>query len=201
MVDDELSYKILRHIQQSEQKSPTLTHIQHDFYIKLQTYLQELNEIVTNEQDSKKQALYKDEQKNTAKIGQNIYELREKKIVQAALSKVRGAQPDLSNLLDPEKKLYDALVNLITTQRTQIQQTTRSSVETTPQSAQSTPEPTEEVHQTTANTNPIIHITETLPCFVGTNMQTYHLRKNDVLSIPPDMAKTLQKRKVATLVR
>ncbi len=201
MTNDELSYKILRHIQQSEQKSPALTRIQHDFYIKLQTYLQELKDIVTNEQDVKKQALYEDEQKNTAKIGQYIYELREKKIVQAALSKVRGAQPDLSNLLDPEQQLYNALVKLITTQRTQIQQTTQPSIETTPQPEKSQPEPTEETPQNTANTNPIIRITETIPCFVGTNMQTYHLRKNDVLSMPPDMANTLQKRKVATLVR
>jgi DNA replication initiation complex subunit (GINS family) len=201
MTNDEISYKILRHIQQSEQKSPTLTHIQHDFYIKLQTYLQELNDIVINEQDPKKQALYKDEQKNTAKIGQYIYELREKKIVQAALSKVRGAQPDLSNLLDHEKILYDALVELITSQRTQIQQIPPPAKKTKPQPEQPTPEPPEETPQNTANTNPIIRITDTIPCFVGTNMQTYHLRKNDILSIPPDMAKTLQKRKVATLVR
>lgn len=201
MADNELSYKILRHIQQSEQQSPTLTRIQHDFYIQLQTYLQELKDIVTNEQDPKKQALYEDEQKNTAKIGQYIFELREKKIVQAALSKVRGAQPDLNNLLDPEKILYDALVELIRSQRTQIQQTPQPSQKTTPQPEQPTPEPIPETPQTTANTNPIIRITDTIPCFVGTNMQTYHLRKNDVLSIPPDMAKTLQKRKVATLVR
>jgi DNA replication initiation complex subunit (GINS family) len=201
MADNELSYKILRHIQQSEQQSPTLTRIQHDFYIQLQTYLQELKDIVTNEQDPKKQALYEDEQKNTAKIGQYIFELREKKIVQAALSKVRGAQPDLNNLLDPEKILYDALVELIRSQRTQIQQTPQPSQKTEPQPEQPPQEPTDETPQTTTNTNPIIRITDTIPGFVGTNMQTYHLRKNDVLSIPPDMAKILQKRKVATLVR
>ena len=201
MADNELSYKILRHIQQSEQQSPTLTRIQHDFYIQLQTYLQELKDIVTNEQDPKKQVLYEDEQKNTAKIGQYIFELREKKIVQAALSKVRGAQPDLNNLLYPEKILYDALVELIRSQRTQIQQTPQPSQKTEPQPEQPPQEPTDETPQTTTNTNPIIRITDTMPGFVGTNMQTYHLRKNDVLSIPPDMAKILQKRKVATLVR
>ena len=201
MTNDEISYKILRHIQQTEQQSPTLTKIQHDFYTKLQTYLQELKDIVTQEQDPKKKKLYEDEQKNTAKIGHSIYELREKKIVQAALSKVRGAQPDLNNLLDQEKTLYQTLVDTITTHRTHIQQPNTKPPEPTTKSTNNKPKPPEEKPPNKTNTNPILRITNDIPCFVGTDMHTYHLRKNDVISLPTDMAEILQKRKVATLVR
>jgi DNA replication initiation complex subunit (GINS family) len=201
MTHNDLSYKILRHIQQNEQQSPTLTRIQHDFYTKLQSYLQELKDIVDKEKDPKKQILYTDEQKNTAKIGQRIYELREKKIVQAALSKVRSAQPDLDNLLDIEKKLFHSLVDTITTQRTLIQQSNSSSSEKKNDSKHNSPETPEEKSTSISNSNPIIRITQNIPCFVGTNMKTYHLHKNDVLSLPADMTESLQKRKVATLVR
>ena len=201
MTDNELSYKILRHIQQTEQQSPTLTRIQHDFYTRLQTYLQELKDIVIQEQDPKKQTLYEDEQKNTAKIGQHIYEQREKKIVQAALSKVRGAEPDLNNLLDQEKTLYQILVDTIITHRAHIQQPNSKPPEPTSEPTNNEPEPQEEKPSSTINTNPIIRITDDIPCFVGTDMHTYQLRKNDVLSLPTDMAEILQKRKVATLVR
>ena len=201
MADNELSYKILRHIQQSEQQSPTLTRIHHDFYKTLHDYIQELKDIVSNEQDTKKQTLYEDEQKNTAKIGQHIYELREKKIVQAALSKVRGAQPNLENLLDAEKNLYQILVETITDQRKQIQEPDPKPQETKTESNETEQPPSSKPPTVSAKTNPIVRITDDIPRFVGTDMQTYHLRKNDVLSLPLEMTETLQKRKVATLVK
>jgi DNA replication initiation complex subunit (GINS family) len=201
MTNDELSYKILRHIQQTEQQSPTLTHIQTDFYTQLNTYLNELKKIVTQEKDPKKQALYEDEQKNTAKIGQRIYELREKKIVQAALSKVRGAQPNLDNLLDDEKILYTQLVDTITKNRNLIQQPNTPQEEKEKNNHEKPRETVPTQAPTNTNSNPIIRIIEDIPKFVGTDMHTYRLRKNDVLSLPTDMAEILQKRKVATLVK
>lgn len=201
MTDNELSYKILRHIQQTEQQSPTLTKIQHDFYKQLKMYLQELQDIVTKEPDTKKQALYKDELNNTTKIGQHIYELREKKIVQAALSTVRGAEPNLEYLLTDEQTLYQTLIDIITKNRTYILNPSNNTKhEKQKTEIKNQPEKTEKQNSTT-NNNPIIRITNDIHCFVGTDMLTYHLRKNDVLSISQDMAKTLEKRKVATLIK
>jgi DNA replication initiation complex subunit (GINS family) len=199
MTDNELSYKILRHIQQTEQQSPTLTRIQHDFYKQLKAYLQELQDIVSKEQDTKKQALYADELNNTSKIGQHIYELREKKIVQAALSAVRGAVPNLEYLLTEEQTFYQSLVDNITENRTYILNPSNKIIEEEPESEESSSK--SEKQMISKNTNPIIHITDDIPCFVGTDMLTYRLRKNDVLSLPQDMAKTLEKRKVATLIK
>ena len=201
MTDNELSYKILRHIQQTEQQSPTLTRIQHDFYKQLKAYLQELQNIVSKEQDTKKQALYADELNNTSKIGQHIYELREKKIVQAALSAVRGAVPNLEYLLTEEQTFYQSLVDNITENRTYILNSSSKIIkeEPKPEAEKSSSKP--EKQMISKNTNSVIRITDDIPCFVGTDMLTYSLRKNDVLSLPQDMAKTLEKRKVATLIK
>ena len=47
------------------------------------------------------------------RIIDNIYEQREKKIMKAALSKVRGGRPDLKNLLDVEKNLFDSTLDIL----------------------------------------------------------------------------------------
>jgi DNA replication factor GINS len=201
MSDDELSYKILRHIQQIEKQSPTLTRVHHDFYDKLKSYLQDLQVIVSKEQDTKKHALYTDELNNTTKIGQHIYELREKKIVQAALSTVRGGEPNLEYLLTDEQTLYQTLVDIINKNRVHI----LKSVNIT-KKEKIKPEDKKTFLKTDkqmikSNSNPILRITADIPCFVGTDIKTYRLRKNDVLSLPQDMAKTLENRKVATLIK
>ena len=201
MTDNELSYKILRHIQQTEQQSPTLTRIQHDFYKQLKAYLQELQDIVSKEQDTKKQALYADELNNTSKIGQHIYELREKKIVQVALSTVRGALPNLEYLLTEEQTFYQSLVDNITENRTHILNQSSKIIKEGPKPGTEKSSSKPEKQMISKNTNPVIRITDDIPCFVGTDMLTYRLRKNDVLSLPQDMAKTLEKRKVATLIK
>ena len=52
------------------------------------------------------------------RIIDNIYEQREKKIMKAALSKARGGKPDLKNLLNAEKNLFDSTLNILIQSRT-----------------------------------------------------------------------------------
>ena len=46
-------------------------------------------------------------------IATQIYLLREKKIILAALSKIRGGKPDLRNILDEEKNLFDSTLDML----------------------------------------------------------------------------------------
>ena len=52
------------------------------------------------------------------RISDNIYEQREKKIMKVALSKARDGKPDLKNLLDAEKKLFDSALGILIQSRT-----------------------------------------------------------------------------------
>jgi DNA replication initiation complex subunit (GINS family) len=98
---DDTAYKTFRKIQLEEEKSPLLTKIEQKFYSKLSEFQKNPNNMTEKEIQ------------NVEKIFVGICEIREKKIVQAALSKVRGGKPDLKNMLDEEKKLFDSIVDII----------------------------------------------------------------------------------------
>ena len=193
---EEINYKTLRKIQQSEKISPSLTKIDTNFYQKLLEYTKNLEITVEKEENPLKIKLFNDEIQNTKKIAFNIYELREKKIVQAALSKVRGGKPDLKNLLDVEKKLYDSLVEQITVSRNEILEKKSKEVEID----KSKPEKPEEKEKKT-NNNPIVRVLETMPEFVGTDMKTYSLRKEDVIALSKEMSEPLLKRGVIKQIK
>ncbi|UCD13866.1 MAG: hypothetical protein JSW60_00165 [Thermoplasmatales archaeon] len=196
METNEISYKGLRRIQQLEKTSPLFTKIDVNFYHKLLEYLKNLEEGIEREKSPENIKLFNDEIQNTKKIAFSIYELREKKIVQAALSKVRGGKPDLKNVLDIEKKLYDSLVEQIILSRKEILEKKPEEVkkdETKPKTLRE--------RERKTNSNPIIRVLEDMPEFVGTDMKTYSLRKDDVLTLSKEMSEPLVKRGVVKQIK
>lgn len=196
MDQEDINYKTLRKIQQQEKTFPLLTKIDRNFYQKFSEYLKNLQRIAEKEENSQKIKLFDDEIQNTKKIAFNIYELREKKIIQAALSKVRGGKPDLKNLLEIEKRLYDSLVKQIIVSREEILEQKlekKTDVKLSPE--------TGEKKKKIPNTNAIVRVTQDTPEFVGTNMKTYSLRKDDVLTLPKEMSEPLLKRGVVEQIK
>ena len=98
---DDTTYVTIRKIQLLEEKTPFLTKIDRNFYSETLEYLEESGEIPEEEIQTIK------------RIIDNIYEQREKKIMKAALSKARGGKPDLKNLLDVEKNLFDSTLDIL----------------------------------------------------------------------------------------
>jgi len=194
---EDLSYKTLRKLQQGEQASPALMKIPLTFYQDLSTYIKNLERSVQNEKNPLKLKLFTDESLNTKKIATSIYELREKKIVQAALATARGATPDLSNLLETEKKLYTSLVEQITISRKDIFEEPE---DRHPHQKTAHP-PVVEKQKTEPNTHPIVRVMQDTPAFIGTDEKTYSLRKEDVLSLPNEMTEPLLKRGVVQQVK
>lgn len=195
MDQEDINYKTLRKIQQQEKTSPLLTKIDRNFYQKFSEYLKNLQRIAEKEGNSQKIKLFDDEIQNTKKIAFNIYELREKKIIQTALSKVRGGKPDLKNLLEIEKRLYDSLVEQIIATREEILEQKvekKTDVRPVPETGKKKKIP---------NTNAIVRVTWDTPEFVGTNMKTYSLRKDDVLTLPKEMSDPLLKRGVIEQIK
>ena len=194
---EELSYKTLRRIQQAEQTSSIPTKINVNFYQDLSSYIKTIEKSVENEKNPLKLKLFSDETQNTKKIANSIYELREKKIVQAALATARGAAPDLSNLLDIEKKLYTTLVEQIVFSRREIfeEPGARDSKK------QTVSPPNVNQQKRNSNTNPIVRVLEDTPEFIGIDEKTYSLRKEDVLSLPREMTEPLLKKGVVKQVK
>ena len=98
---DETAYETVRKIQLMEEKSPLLTKIEQDFYSQLAEYQKNPDNIPEKEIQTIK------------RIFTDIRELRETKIMKAALSKARGGKPDLKNMLDEEKKLFDSTLDVL----------------------------------------------------------------------------------------
>lgn len=194
---EEINYKTLRRIQQAEQTASGLTKIDASFYRDVAAYVKNLEQSIENEKNPSKLKLFSDEISNTKKIISSIYELREKKIVHTALSTVRSGTPDLKNLLDVEKKLFDSLVEQICSSRQEVFEDSTPSPQTKPLPSQ----PVEPLPVREPNTNPVVRVVEDTPEFVGTDEKTYALRKEDVLSMPSETAGPLLKKGVVKQVK
>ena len=201
MEEDEINYKTLRKVQQMEKDSPVLTKLDHSFYKDLSNYLKDLNNRLEKESSSQKQMLLKDEIQNTKKIAANIYEQREKKIVLAAISKARGGNPDLKNMLDVEKNLFDSILELMLKSRKEFLTKEDKSSDNKIVEAEEKPAEPKKEEKKQENSNPMVRVTENIPEFIGTDEKRYNLRKNDVLSLPEDMSDTLTKRGVVEKIK
>lgn len=200
---NEISYKSLRKIQQIEKNQPTLSKIKPGFYNELADFINDFERRLEKEASEQKKTILKDEIENIKKIASNIYEQREKKIVLSAVSRVRGGNPDTSNMTSSEKKLFNNLVGFLLKNREEIFKKT-SETQQIPDEEEKTESESEEEKKTTAdeetevkgNINPVVMVNKNIPEFIGTDEKKYYLRKNDVISLPNDMKNMLSKRGV-----
>jgi len=193
--EEEINYKFLRKIQEMEKKSPLLTELTQNFYNDLSEFLKSLNNRLENEKSPQKTTLLKDEIQNISKIALNIYELREKKILLATVSKVRGGNPELKNLTDEEKNLFNTVLTSMRNTRVKILKNKEKNNEKTINNLdEEKPEEIKEPIEKNENNNPIVRVTQNIPEFIGTDKNKYNLRKDDVLSLPKDMSEMLLKR-------
>ena len=194
---DEINYRTLRKIQQIEKNSPVLTKIDSDFYSALSGYLKGLDNRLGKESSSQKQMLLKDEIQNTRKIAMNIYEQREKKILLAAITKARGGNPDLKNMMDVEKDLYNPVLNQMLKSRKiflKNENTDNSSNGVETVESREDPNTPNKIEGDQKNSNPIVRVTQDVPEFIGTDEKKYNLRNNDIISLPEEMSEMLSKR-------
>ncbi|HEY0090707.1 MAG TPA: hypothetical protein VGB37_17790 [Candidatus Lokiarchaeia archaeon] len=194
MDEDEINYRNLRKIQQMEKNSPSLTEIKPDFFNKLSEYLEYLNKRFESETSSQKRMLLNDEIQNTKKIAYNIYEQREKKILLAVISKARGGDPDIKNMTDIEKNLFEPILEIIQNSRRKILE--KETTQAVPNNINTNKLEEKKKDDNIKNSNPILRVVQDIPEFVGTDEKKYNLKNNDIISLPEDMSDMLLKRGV-----
>lgn len=171
-----LGYSKLRNIEQNEKASSKLTDVGADFYQQAGIYIQELEEKIEEERiknpSSRKITLLSDELRNARRVLNNIFERREKKIVLNALMAARSGDKSMENLTREEKIFYERLVELLEENRKNIFETKKRDVV-------------------------VLRILKNIPQFVDSNMNKYTLKKEDIISLPSDVAKILIERKAA----
>jgi len=184
-LDDEISYRDLRVVHQTEKKSPSITEINPDFYKKAKEYVEKLEKKMNSEGDEHKRKLVEDELRSAKQILKEIYEIREKKVVLAALSKIRGGKPDTRLFLDNERKLFDDILKCLESYRKIILEGK---------------EKEEAIVQEKKEKRILALVKEDIPRFVGPDMKKYHLRKNDLISLSEELFNILERKGVVERV-
>jgi len=186
-MEEIISYKYLREIHQKEKNSPLICKIDDDFYQRLKEYFENLEDEYSSIEDksSPKAKLLRDEIENAKRIAESIYEQREKKIVQAALVERKGGRPNIDNLTSSEKKLFE----LITRDLEEGYKSIFCSKNSTERDTERKKEDKEE--------NILVKINQDIPEFVDSDGNKYNLKKEDIVTLPKEIANALINRKVA----
>ena len=191
-----ISIDTLYEIKQRERMKPQLQKIEPDFYKNLSFYLAEKRKIL----DSKEASDFSDpEKKRISKELDNIithvkriYENREKKIIDMALScsKAGADVVDLSALLPEEKPLFENLLDQLSFYRKIIFENVKNGLLPNKSLPKKDAEPAED-HKT-------LTFIQEVPQFLGRNLETYGpFKKEDIAKLPKEIAKILVEKKQA----
>lgn len=109
MPEETITFELIRKIQREEQRVSKLTKLPENFYENVSSYLQQKRKIAKERMDVL-------EVKNVERLIEDVFNRRERKILNMALITVRTRIPP-ENLTEEEKIFFDQLVNLIKTRR------------------------------------------------------------------------------------
>lgn len=144
------------------------------------------------------------EVENAKKLLEDVINRRQKKIVLAALSTMRGQLPP-AGLNDEERKFFDDIVNTLKAFKNDMNEKFRSFDDIAQEKVEEAKRSIEEMKPVEVeniamkpNGKLLVKILIDLPKFVGTDMQSYGpLRIGDIITLPEEVAKLLVTRKAA----
>lgn len=172
MVEETITFELIRKIQREEERIPKLTKLPENFYQNVDFYLNQKRKLA--EREDRKTVL---ELRNIERLVEDIFNRRERKILNQVLISVRTKIPP-ENLTDEEKIFFDKVVNLTKERRENILQKLLA------------PEKEELVN--------LIVFKEDTPEFVGIDEKTYGpFKKGDIAKLPEENMKVLIERGVA----
>jgi DNA replication initiation complex subunit (GINS family) len=205
------NYETLRKKQQLERGTPRLTKSEPDFYRNLELYLQGLGEDLQREHSANphgpKATLLQDEMANTRRLAEDLYEHRERKVVTAALTAARGGDARDPNMLREEQELYEALTALLRDAKRRALHgrgsprampapapapfpgSASEPPSTPPPAATSGPPPVPGVQAEAGRL--VVRVLEDIASFAASDLRTYSVRREEVVSLPADTAKIL----------
>jgi DNA replication initiation complex subunit (GINS family) len=159
-----ISFEFLRKILNEERKSQNLTKLPDNFYENVKRYLEEKRKVVRERKDEI-------ELRNIERIVENIFNLRERKIVNFAIMSVRaGVQP--SNLTEDEKIFFNRLVEILKERRTLVEKI--------------------KSNEGKKEFEILVVFKQDFPAFVGIDGQTYGpFKKGDIAKLPEENRKML----------
>ena len=171
MAEETITFELIRKTQLEEQKVSTLTRLPTNFFGAVSNYLEQKKKLVMG--DDRKGSL---EIKTIERLVEDIFNRRERKILNAAIINARSGIPP-ENLDEGEKPFYNSIVSLVRNRRQDLLKNLLSGQ-----------------HEQAA---PTVVFREDIPQFVGTDEQTYGpFKKGDTAKLPEENMKILLERGV-----
>ncbi len=198
----EMSYEEIMGLFRQENKSSQLTKVDPTLYDKISGYIKTLRkenerEIAMNPM-SQASMMLSDQLKKAIDKAKRVYELRQRKIALLALRKVAGDNPDTGNLTPDELVLFASLTSVLGAHK----DSNADFEELGPRFSQPSdvvqlPDapPKEACEAKSKEVDAegdlvLVRVLEDVPTFAGVD-RDYKLRKEDVVSIPRNIASTL----------
>jgi len=166
MTEETITFELIRSIQREEQRTPKLTKIPENFYDIVSTYLAHKEKVAKS----------KLEIKNIKRLVEDIFNRRERKILNFAIITARtNALPE--NLTKEEKEFFDKVVSMIKGRRDEI---------------------IKKIVKGKKELVTLIVFKEDVPEFVGVDEKTYGpFKKGDIAKLPEENMKVLIERGIA----
>ena len=201
----DMSYEDIMGLFRQENKSSQLIKVDPALYDKIGDYIKSLRkeserEIAMNPM-SQASMMLNDQLKKSIDKAKRVYELRQRKISLLALRRVAGDNPDTTNLTPDDLVLFSSLTSVLGAHKD-----SKADFEelgprfTQPRDVDILPEvPTDgtcekkaasKFGSETADALVLVRVLEDVPTFAGVD-KDYKLRKEDVVSIPKNIANTL----------
>ena len=166
MADETITFEIIRKIQMEEQITPKLSKLPDSFFERINSYMKQKKEI-SKTKDDRKSSL---ELKNIERLVEDIYNRRERKILNQVLVSARTNMPP-ENLTESEKEFFEILLKHVKERREGY------FVET---------------FETKTQMETLIVFKEDVPEFVAMDEKTYGpFKKGDIARLPQENMKLL----------
>ncbi len=174
MPEETITFELIRKIQMEEQKVSTLTRLPTNFFNAVSNYLEQKKKITS---DDRKSTL---ELKNIERLIEDIFNRRERKILNAAIITARSGLPP-ENLGEEERPFYNSIVSLVKNRRGNLLKNLLSGK---------------------TETQPMVIFKEDIPEFLGIDEKTYGpFKKGDTAALPPENMRILLERGIVEEIK
>lgn len=197
-----ITYETLFELLMREKNREELQKLEPQFFSNLVEYLKEKQGVLNKEHldvfsEEEKEKTEK-QLRSIKKVVKELYERREKKILNIALIKSRTASNviDTSALLEEEKRLFESLVNTLDKYRTDILFSLISAKQPEIKMQLQEPKATEEtLEQKQEKAVKTVRFVSAVPKFLGKELEVYGpFEEEDIASLPSDVADVLIKK-------
>ena len=209
----EMTYEELMSVHRQESKQNILAKIPSDFYKRLAEYIETLNRRCAEERNGSAEVsgMLLTQLKTAKEKSAEVYEIRMRKTALMAMTAAFGAEPRLENATQEEKEAFDNLKKFFVEHckktltaecgdepdrelAVQEKESVRNKIEEKIQAATAAPKAAEHPEII------LVRILEDLPAFAGTD-KNYQLAKEDIISLPRNIADILVKHNKAIEIR